>query len=46
MNSYCLSRTVGLLGPVGSKYISAKNGTTNFRTPDFTDDYAVHIINT
>ncbi|MCP4614497.1 MAG: hypothetical protein GY845_37940 [Planctomycetes bacterium] len=33
------------LGPVGSKNIRIRNGTTNFRAPDFTDDYAVHIIN-
>ena len=32
-------------GPVGSRNIRIRNGTTNFRAPDFTDDYAIHIIN-
>ena len=30
-------------GPIGSKTIRVRSGRTNFRTPDFVDDYVVHI---
>lgn len=31
-------------GPAGERTIRVRRGTTNFRTPDFVDDYVVHIV--
>ncbi len=31
-------------GPAGARAIRVKDGTTNFRTPDFVDDLVVHIV--
>ncbi len=31
-------------GPAGSRKIRVREGTTNFRTPNFVDDYVVHIL--
>jgi hypothetical protein len=31
-------------GPAGSREIKVRQGTTNFRTPNFVDDFVVHIL--
>jgi len=31
-------------GPLGSRTIRVSEGTTNFRTPKFVDDYVIHIL--
>jgi hypothetical protein len=32
------------LKAVGQKIVRIRKGRTNFRTPDFVDDFAVHIL--